>query len=74
MGISKRFFVRLAAEFKEARPSSPADETAFAVWMHMVTITANTLQLANISFDRARFYEASGMPENVVAVAAQRGS
>lgn len=71
MALTRRFFTALAADFKNARPHTPADSTAMAVWEHMVTLTANALAVQNAMFKHDRFYEACGMPEHVVAAAAR---
>ena len=71
MALTRRFFTALAADFQEARPSASMESTEFAVWMHMVTITANALAVQNAMFKHDRFYEACGMPEHVVAAAAR---
>lgn len=70
MALTRRFFTKLAADFKEARPQS-IDSREHAVWMLMVIITANALAVQNAMFNRQRFYEACGMPEHVVAAAAR---
>lgn len=70
MALTRRFFTKLAADFKEARPQS-IDSREHAVWMHMVTITAANLSVQNGMFSFERFYEACGMPEHVVAAAAR---
>lgn len=71
MALTRRFFTRLAAEFKDARPPlSNVDGTPLAVWAHMVTITANNLAVQNAMFNHQRFYEACGMPEEYIERAA----
>jgi len=68
MALHRRFFTALARDFVEAKPAGdPEVSTAVAVWEHMVTITANHLAAQNGMFNRAKFYEACGMPEDVVA-------
>lgn len=71
MALNRRFFTNLAADYKEARPHAPLHSTEFAVWMHMVTITAGNLAAQNAMFNFARFYEAAGMPQHVVEAAAE---
>lgn len=70
MALGRRFFTNLAADFRNARPpfreAGDPDGTAFAVWMHMVTITANALALQNALFKYDRFYEACGMPQEAI--------
>lgn len=66
MALGRRFFAELAKEFREAKPHTVEESTALAVWMHMVTITASALERQHGGFNRVRFYEASGMPEEAV--------
>ena len=74
MALTRRFFTKLAADFREARPAGDEGEGSIshAVWMHMVTITANALAAQNAMFNYAKFYEASGMPDAVVTRVAGR--
>lgn len=72
MALTKRFFVELAREYKEARPAASAESTEFAVWMHCVTITANAMARQNGSFNYVRFYDAAGMPAEAVTLVGQR--
>jgi hypothetical protein len=69
MALTRRFFTALARDFRDAKPGTGDNSTAMAVWEHMVTITANALAVQNAMFNYARFYEACGMPAEVVAVA-----
>jgi len=69
VALTRRFFTSLARDFKDARPQS-TDSREFGVWMQMVRITAEALAAQNSMFNYARFYEACGMPEPVVAAAA----
>lgn len=69
MALTKRFFSNLAADFRKARPGTGDNTSAMAVWEHMVTITAGNLALQNGNFNFARFYEACGMRDEVVAAA-----
>lgn len=62
MALTRRFFTNLAAEYKSARPGTGENSSAMAVWAHMVSITASALALQNGMFNRAKFYEACGMP------------
>lgn len=66
MALGRRFFTELAKEFREAKPATGDESTALAVWMHMVTITASALERQHGGFNRVRFYEAAGMPNEAV--------
>ena len=70
MALTRRFFTALARDFRDARPGSSPESSEFAVWMHMVGITASALAVQNGMFNRAKFYEACGMPEDAVEKAA----
>jgi hypothetical protein len=65
--LSRRFYVRLANEYKEARPQTGDGTTAYQVWLHMVMLTANTINATASTFDRARFLTACGVEDKVVA-------
>jgi len=67
MALTRRFFTKLAAQYREARPAGPQDTTAYAVWAHLVTITAGALAEQNAMFNYAKFYEACGMDDAAVA-------
>jgi hypothetical protein len=60
MAMSKRFFIKLASQYREARPPIGAEPGMLAVWEHMVVITANALATQNSFFKIDRFYEACG--------------
>lgn len=60
MALTRRFFTDLARQYREARPHTPADSTAMAVWEHMVVITANALAIQNAMFNFEKFYAACG--------------
>lgn len=68
MALTRRFFTSFARDLKEARPAGGEDTgtIAYAVWMHCVTITANHFALNNAMFNRAKFYEACGMPQEAI--------
>jgi hypothetical protein len=70
MALHRRFFTRLAADFRNACPASTEESIEFAVWMHMVTITASALAEQNGMFNLAKFYEACGMPQDIIDRAA----
>jgi hypothetical protein len=67
MALTRRFFTNLAAEYKAARPGFGDVSSAMAVWLEMVTITANALAEQNAMFNYQRFYEACGMEPELVA-------
>ncbi|QWY82800.1 hypothetical protein PP641_gp060 [Arthrobacter phage SilentRX] len=69
MALTRRFFTTLAREFLLARPDATEESIEMAVWERMVRITAHNLAAQNAMFNFAKFYEACGMPEEVVAVA-----
>lgn len=69
MALNRRFFANLASEFLFARPDATEDSVEMAVWERMVRITAQNLAAQNAMFNFAKFYEACGMPAEVVAVA-----
>ena len=69
MALTRRFFTNLAREFLLARPDAPEESVEMAVWERMVRITAHSLAAQNSMFNFAKFYEACGMPAEVVAVA-----
>jgi hypothetical protein len=66
MALTRRFFTRLAADFRAARPAYD-DAAANATWTKLVTITANALAEQNAMFNHQRFYEACGMEPELVA-------
>ncbi len=60
MAESRGLYRALAVGYQSARP--PLDETTgYAVWLHMVYITANALALRNEAFDKGRFLAACGV-------------
>lgn len=61
--MSKRFFAKLAAQYREARPPTGADPGMLAVWQHMVVITAGALATQNSYFKLDKFYEACGFEQ-----------
>jgi hypothetical protein len=69
MGLTRRFFVQLAKDLRDAKPQTGDDSTEVAIWAHCVTITANAMSLQNGMFNHAKFYEAAGMPEDAIAKA-----
>ena len=59
MSLSKRFFVKIAAEFEAVRP--PADGgAADSMWQVMVMRTTEALAAEAPRFDRNRFLAACG--------------
>lgn len=72
MALNKRFFTSLARDFLMARPDAPQEAVEMAVWEQMVRLTANALAAQNAMFNYGRFYEACGMPQEVVDVAQGR--
>lgn len=71
MALGRRFFTELAREFREAKPGAGDNTTAHLVWMHMATITASALERQHGGFNRVRFYEACGFPEQDIDRARQ---
>lgn len=65
--LSRRFYVALAAKYKDAKPGGPEDSTAYQVWLHMILLTANTINGMAAPFDKARFLTACGVDDKVVA-------
>lgn len=63
--LSKRFFVALAAKYREKRPSDKYPD-ALQQWTIMVVATAMVLKEQAPSFDKARFLEACGVVVNTV--------
>lgn len=72
MALNRRFFTALARDFLMARPDAPQESVEMAVWEQMVRLTANALAAQNAMFNYAKFYQACGMPAEVVAVAGDR--
>ena len=60
MAMSKRFFIKLAAEYRGIRPAANGSPE-YATWAQMVHITAEALRTQNSSFNFQRFYEACGV-------------
>lgn len=70
MALTRRFFAKLAADFRNAQPNldNPSIEIqAHDVWSDMVIITATALAEQNAMFNYGKFYEACGMPAAAVA-------
>lgn len=65
MALTRRFFTKLAHDFRDAKPGTGDSSSAHAVWQHMVTITAGNLAVQNAMFNFAKFYEACGMTPEV---------
>lgn len=59
--MSRRFYERLAKEYKQATPASGVDSPEYAVWHHMVYLTANTINELAGTFDKTRFLRACGL-------------
>jgi hypothetical protein len=64
--MSRKFYQKLAAEFKARQPSEESPE-AWVMWHRMVRSTTDVISEGNPSFDRARFLTASGMPDKSVS-------
>jgi hypothetical protein len=64
--VTKRFFIQLARDFRDAKPQTGDDSTEVAVWAHCVTVTANSMSVLNGNFSHKKFYEAAGMPAEAV--------
>lgn len=60
MALTKRFFIRLASEYRASRPAHD-DVSANATWEKMVRVTAAALKENNGAFNHERFYEACGI-------------
>jgi len=61
--LSRKFFIDLAHSLRDIRP--PADAAQLrAMWLHCVTVTANSIALQSAQFNRERFYEACGVAEH----------
>lgn len=56
--MSRRFYERLAKEYKAATPKGSEE---YAVWLHMVYLTANTINELAGTFDKSRFLKACGI-------------
>jgi hypothetical protein len=65
--LPRRFFVRLAKDYAAARP--PVGSDLYGVWLHMVYITANTMNEHASSFDKVQFLAACGVEEHAPAQA-----
>ena len=72
MALTRRFFTRLAASYRDARPASGG--AALAVWMHMVAISAEALAEQNAMFKYDKFYEACGMPQEAIDRVTERAA
>jgi len=59
--MSRRFYERLAKEYKQATPGVSKDSAEYAVWLHMVYLTANTINELAGTFDKSRFLKACGL-------------
>jgi hypothetical protein len=67
--MSRKFFIDLAHSYRDIRP--PEDATQLrAMWLHCVTVTANSIAQQSAQFNRERFYEACGLAEHESANAA----
>jgi len=65
--MTKKDYVRIAAVFSVNRPSIyGTDETEKTTWRVLVRCMAETLATDNPRFDRARFYKACGMEDELV--------
>lgn len=63
--MSRKFYERLAKEYKMATPGSSRDSSEYAIWIHMVYLTANTINELAGTFDKSRFLKACGIdPSN----------
>lgn len=62
MALTRRFFTKLAKDYRDARPGSSPESAEFRVWEDMVRITADALALQHGMFNYAKFYEAAGVP------------
>lgn len=65
--LSRRFYVALAKEYNEAKPSVEENTTAYQAWLHMVLKTAGVIQISAGTFDKTRFLAACGVEDKVVA-------
>ena len=63
--MSRKFYQRLAAEFKRQKPNQFAP--SYDMWITMVFASANVITEGNPAFDLNRFLIAAGVPESVVA-------
>lgn len=59
--MSRRFYERLAKEYRQATPGSGPDSPEYAVWLHMVYLTAGTINELAGTFDKSRFLKACGI-------------
>lgn len=59
--MSRKHFVRLAAELRFERPEAEQAEL-MALWQRLVNGVADACAAANSHFDRARFLEACNKP------------
>jgi hypothetical protein len=59
--MSRRFYERLAKEYKQATPAMGAESPEYAIWLHMVFLTANTINELAGTFDKPRFLKACGI-------------
>jgi hypothetical protein len=65
MALNRKHFIAFARDLRDIRPPA-GQEQLVAVWAHCVTVTANNLAPHSASFNRARFYEAAGMPQELI--------
>lgn len=61
MGLTRRFFTKLAHDLRDARPNTTTSSTEYAIWVHCIVITAGNLALQNAMFNYEKFYEACGV-------------
>lgn len=59
--MSRRFYERLAKEYKQATPPSGPGTPEYEVWLHMVYLTTATINELAGTFDRSRFLRACGL-------------
>lgn len=72
MALTRRFFTRLAADFRDRKPGYPQDHPTHQTWQDMVVVTATALAEQNAMFNYAKFYQACGMPQEAVERVAVR--
>jgi hypothetical protein len=56
--LSRRFYVKLAAKFRDQRP--PVNSVQYPVWSAMVHVTADAIETTAAGFNREKFLLASG--------------
>ncbi|UOK18387.1 hypothetical protein SEA_BRUHMOMENT_71 [Arthrobacter phage BruhMoment] len=65
MALNRKHFKAFADDLRSIRPPAEAEQLV-AVWAHCVTVAANNLAPHNGQFNRAKFYEAAGMPQEMI--------